>query len=299
MIKPNFFIVGAPKCGTTSMDFYLSQHPEIFMAPLKEMHYFAPDMIPPGEQWQETDYLGQFAKAGDARVVGESSVFYMYSEDAARNINDFDPESKILIMLRDPVEVIESHHSQIVYEGYEKEEDINAAVSMEAERKKAMAGTEQYFRERVLYYRELVAFSTQIERFFSVFGSDRIHIIYFDEFRKDVLGEYRKTLDFLGVDPDVVPSLEVQNANKVIRSARLRDFLRNTPEWVTSASRILLPSQDLRYRIKERIKEMNTRYVGRQGLSPELRRDLRRELAPEVERLGRLLNRDLSVWRAN
>ena len=87
---PNFFIVGAPKCATTSMDHYLGQHPDIFMCPSKETHYFADDLYPRGTKCSWTRYSGFFADAKNEAIVGESSVFYMLSQTAAQAIRDFE-----------------------------------------------------------------------------------------------------------------------------------------------------------------------------------------------------------------
>ena len=89
------------------MDYYLAQHPEIFMAPAKESHYFAPDISTPEERWSEDKYFSMFAEARDELYVGESSVFYMMSEAAAERIRAFCPEARILIFLRNPIDFIE------------------------------------------------------------------------------------------------------------------------------------------------------------------------------------------------
>ena len=294
--RPNFFIVGAPKCGTTSMDEYLAQHPQIHMAAAKEMHYFAPDIAPENEIPDDATYFGMFADAADTPVRGESSVFYMLSHVAAERIAAFDPTARILVMLRDPVEVIASHHSQIVFEGYEPVKDLATAVGMETERRaNAQSGPIQG-RQRVQFYREVVGFSEQIERFLAVFPRDQVYICLFDDLRRDTAATYRNILTFLGVDPEFRPDFAVHNANKVIRFPALRTLLRESPDWVTQASRIAIPSQSARDAIKARLRRLNTRFVSRPDWDPALKRQLREELRPEVQRLSELLERDLRAW---
>jgi len=295
---PNFFIVGAPKCATTSMDDYLAQHPEIFMYPLKEPHYFAEDLYWEQKRDWDAKYWRTFGEAGDEPVVGESSVFYMLSETAAAAIHAHQPRAKILVMLRNPVDVIASHHSQIVYEALEPEADLERALALEARRKAEAAGRRTTFRDRVLHYRDVVAFAEQIERFLERFPREQVHVVFFDDLRRDPAGTYRDVLAFLGVDTGFVPRFEVQNANKRARSGWVTDFLRYTPDWVSAASRMVLPKREWRKGVRQAIKRANTRFVPRPPMSDALRARLTEELAPEVERLGRLLGRDLSDWSA-
>ena len=87
MTLPNFFIVGAPKCGTTALHAYLSQHPDVFMSDPKEPHYFGSDLdFRYRRRPSDAQYRSYFAGAGDRRRIGEASVWYLYSECAADEI---------------------------------------------------------------------------------------------------------------------------------------------------------------------------------------------------------------------
>lgn len=140
MRKPDFFIVGAPKSGTTAMHEYLGQHPDIFMPKVKESHHFATDLLPPNRPnsyYRSIDnYLAIFKGARNEKIVGESSVFYLYSKTAAKNIYEFNKDSKILIMVRNPTEWLESYHSQLVYNGDEDILDLCEALKAEEEQKR-------------------------------------------------------------------------------------------------------------------------------------------------------------------
>src|SRR5262249_53369576 len=120
MNKPNFFIVGAPRCATTSMYTYLKQHPQIHLSLLKEPLFFATDLtIQPLAVTDEASYLGLFADAGDARRIGEGSVFYLLSKRAAEEIKRFSPRAKIIIMLRNPIDMMHSLHALYLRTGNE------------------------------------------------------------------------------------------------------------------------------------------------------------------------------------
>ena len=122
MRKPNLFIVGAPKSGTTALYEYLKVHPEIFMSAYKEPHYFGSDLRGPRmEQFRGNDrkYLSLFAAATNEKWVGEASIWYLYSQRAAQEIKAYDPNAAIIIMLRNPLEMGYSMFYQSSYTGNE------------------------------------------------------------------------------------------------------------------------------------------------------------------------------------
>ena len=104
------------------MNDYLARHPAVFMAP-KEIHYFGSDLKVKRRN-TEAEYLQFFKEAGTEKIIGEASVWYLFSKNAAKEINDFSPGSKILIMLRNPVHLLYSIHSQHLYDGNEVETDF-------------------------------------------------------------------------------------------------------------------------------------------------------------------------------
>ena len=111
VVKPNFFLVGAPRCGTTSMYAYLRSHPQIFMPETaKEPHYFAPEeSLWYGKRIDDLEtYLALFTGARDAVRIGEASTHYLASPSAANSIYAFNPQARILIMLRSPVDLLYS-----------------------------------------------------------------------------------------------------------------------------------------------------------------------------------------------
>lgn len=296
---PNFFIVGAPKCATTAMDSYLAAHPEIFMAEAKESHYFADDLYPPNIGCPRERYFGFFDSVTNEKVIGESSVFYMLSKTAAKRIHTHQPDAKILFMLRDPIDVIVSHHSQIVFEGIETEKDFSKALALEDKRRAEHDKGPITYRERVLHYHDIVRFSEQIERFMAVFPPEQLHFIFYDDIKKDLPGTYASVLKFLGVDDSFQPEFTIKNANKELRSKRFGAFLRETPNWVTALSRILLPTEELRYKARMKLKRLNTSFKPRPPLPAAVRYKLAQDLKPEVSRLSALLDRDMSHWCAS
>ena len=125
MKRPNFFIVGAPKCGTTALYQYLNEHPQIYMSDIKEPAYFRQR----SNFKTEADYLALFAGARDEIRLGEATPSYLRSPEATEAIYRFDPDAKIIIMLRDPVSLMMSTYSQDRVMGREKSPTFAEALA--------------------------------------------------------------------------------------------------------------------------------------------------------------------------
>lgn len=301
MVKPDFFIVGAPKCGTTAMCRYLDMHPEIFLSPIKELCYFAKDLNLKRQAQNLEEYLGFFAE-GEGYFCGEGTPLYLYSKTAAQEIHAFNPEAKIIIMLREPVSLMYSYYSQHLYDGSSEDiQDFKEALDAEPERKLGKRIPLKCRYPEKLFYRELVKFSEQIERYFDAFGREGVHIIIFDDFKSDLAKVYRETLEFLGVNPNFEIEFNAINSNKKVRSVFLQQFLKYPPSRLLEIGKFFVPlprsvRRALLERVKQTLKGFNTEYKPRPPLDAELRRHLQQELAPEVEKLSALLGRDLTYW---
>ncbi len=282
------------------MNSYLAQHPDIFMAG-KETNYFSRELFRDktsrAAKLRETSeyYESLFADAQDEAIVGEGSVFYMCSKLAAARIRDYAPDARILIHIRNPVDFIPSHHSQLVYERYEDIADVAAAYDAEDDRRVGRRVPEFCPLHTILNYREMASFSEQIRRYFDIFGRERVLINVFDDMKSDPYRVYRRTLAFLGVDASFQPTFGVVNANKRSRIGPLVGVLREPPDWVSAASR-LVGGPQTRQRLKQMLKRWNTVYEPRAPLDPAFVERLRNDLKPEVERLSALLGRDLTHW---
>lgn len=290
MRKPNFFIVGAPKCGTTAMNDYLAKHPDIFIPEIKEVHFFGRDLeITKGALRDEAAYLELFDGVNEP-VAGEASVWYLYSRTAAKEIHAFNPDAKIIVMLRNPPDMLYSQHSQFLYNGNEDIEDFREALAAEPERKAGRRIPASAHLVDGLFYSETVKYAEQLGRYFDTFGRENVHVILYDDFRADLGGTYRGVLKFLGVREDFTPEFAVINPNKRARSKFLRDFVQEPPESIKRLSRVFFP-RSLRQRVMKGLDRANIRYEARQPLDPELRRELEHRFAPEVEKLEALLGR--------
>ncbi len=230
MKKPNFFIIGAPKCGTTALFQYLSEHPNVFACEPKEPHYFATDI--PGMRTINTEkaYFDLFKDSTEKHLaIGDASVFYMYSKEAVSQIKELEPKAKLIVMLRNPVELVHSMHSQVVYSRDEHELDFEKAWDLIPLRKRGEALGKLTRDPKTLFYDEIGKLGEQLERVFSIFPKEQVMVIFFDDFKKDTAGIYKKTLDFLGL-PFYQANLDPVNQNKKQRLQWLANFTERPPE---------------------------------------------------------------------
>jgi len=284
--KPNLFIVGAPRCGTTTLWSHLKEHPEIFMSREKELYFFDSDLWARPE-WAPTleQYLDNFASAGDRqKVIGEATPSYLRSKRAPSEIKSFSPDARIIIMLRNPLDVMYSLHAQALRYGTEPIRSFELAL--EADKKREG-------RELVGYW-NFTDFPDQVKRYFNLFGRERVRIIIFDDLQKDLSAVCQGTLHFLDVSPYVAPISGARNANLDVRIAGLQRVLARPPRLFKIISRVL-PSQ-LRIDISRSLSGWNLVERPRPTMHHELKRRLQREFEPKIQELSNLLNRDLSVW---
>jgi|MudIll2142460700_1097286.scaffolds.fasta_scaffold131688_3 hypothetical protein len=158
---PGFFIVGAPKCGTTAICDFLNQHPSLYIPEIKEPNFFGADLTGIKSAKNVTEYL-EFFTHGQGRLCGEGSTGYLFSECAAKDYHEFNPSAKIIIMLRNPVDLMYSLHSQLLYNGYEEILDFGEALSMEQYRRKKLNIPAECRRPEALLYTEVVKFHDQV-----------------------------------------------------------------------------------------------------------------------------------------
>jgi hypothetical protein len=298
-VKPNFFIVGAPKCGTTALYEYLRPHPNIFMPEIKEPHFFARDLGTYPRIKTLEEYTGIFAGSSTQHLgVGEASVYYLRSATAIANIREFNPDARIIAMFRNPVEMVHALHSQLLYVAEESESDFEAAWRLQERRSRGVdlpPGSRGPF---LVQYAEVARFGTQTQRLLSIFPPAQVKLILYDDFTASPQTVYGEVVEFLGLPPDDRAEFPRINENKRARLAWLRDFYRKPPPVLHSAFRSLKRAVGAEgiSAVKNRIVDLNTVKERRRPLSPAFRGELVAAFRDEVALLSRLLNRDLSHW---
>jgi hypothetical protein len=295
MRTPDFFIAGAPKCGTTAMHRYLKEHPDVFMSE-KELHFFGSDLVFASTRLKREDYLGYFVSAAGEKRVGEAAVWYLYSKRAADEIREFCPAARVIIMLRNPVDAMYSLYCQRVYNGNENLESFEMALAAEYNRKRGLSLPPNPSNLMGCFYRQAVKFTRQVQRYFLNFGRENVHVIIFDDLQKDVAAVYKDCCEFLGVDRRFQPDFPVVNARQRARSALLRDLLHHPPRSFHWLARALMLRRNRHGGYKGWLKRLNTSHARTAPMKPELRRRLQEEFRGEVQLLSNLLGRDLTYW---
>jgi hypothetical protein len=296
--RPDFFIVGAPKCGTTALARWLGQHPRIFMPVHKEPYYFGDDLTHRHGRMPRSEYAALFAPARPDQLAGEGSTWYLWSSSAAREIRSARPEGRIIIMLRNPADMMVSLHSEMVWEADEDELDAEAAIDLDATRGLGRSLPAGVGRPETVRYRSAADFAPQVERYLEAFPREQIHVIVFDDLVADASAVYADTVCFLGLEPQPDVNLDRWNSNKVLRSHRFQRLLL-APPWPLSAAMPTFRRSTLLHRLRGRLLELNSREQARPPMDAAFRRRLGREMRPMIERLATLIDRDLSAWKTD
>ncbi len=296
MKKPNFFIIGAPKCGTTSLVSWLAEHPNIYISPWKEPRYFDRDLKTRARiSWEA--YLALFEKASEEHIaVGEATVWYLYSVEAVPNIERALGGSRYIVMIRNPVEMAYALHAEWLLNGAETIKDFRKAWEMSPVRREGKGLRSLFISEpRLLDYQKVCSLGEQLERLYTIVPRERVLVLVLDDLRKDARAEYLRVLDFLGVPDDGRTDFAPRNPSKKVRSHFLQKFIivamkteRVFKNWVHRAPTV---SQ-----IWWKINAWNKIPQRRPPLSPEMRQVLVSYFAQDVQKLSELLSRDFSEW---
>jgi hypothetical protein len=291
MIKPNFFILGAPKCGTTSFAAWLEEHPRIYMSPTKEPHYFNTDHKRYLNSLEGYERL--FAGATENHLaVGEASVWYLYSTAAVPNILAYNPAAKFIVILRNPIDMAPSLHEELVFTGREDVADFAGAWELQEQRRRGENLPRMVVEPKLVQYRDLCSLGQQVERLLDLVPRERVKVILLEDVAKDPAAVYRDVLRFLGVPDDGRAEFTVLNQAKTRRWPGLLMVA-----WlVTSLKKFL--GIERGFGLWTRIDAKNRVERPRAAVTPQMRQTLRNAFAADIALLQRLIGRDLSRWLA-
>jgi len=301
MTKPNLFIVGAPKCGTTALSEYLREHPNVFMCEPKEPFYFATD-FPRYESIiakTEEEYLALFEGVTESEyVVGEASVIYLYSKEAIQNIMNFSSNAKIIVMLRNPVELVYSMHSQLLYSSDEDEADFEKAWNLIEQRKKGNNIPEKCRDRKMIFYDEIAKQGEQLERLLNIFKKENVKVIFSEDFFNNTEKVYQDVLGFLGLENDNRKSFPRINQNKHHKFRWLGQFTQRPPHKLINFILKIKNTLGIKQlRILDVLRKINLIKVERKSLSNEFKRLIIKSYYNDILKLSELTGRNLESWR--
>jgi len=304
---PDFFVVGAPRCGTTSLCRFFAKNPQICFSRPKEPHYFAQLRAMPSPDEVQRDYIERYFGHRHAghRAAGEGSVSYLYAPEAIERIRHFNPDARFIAMVRNPMSMLPSYHLKMRFLLQEDEETFAAAWRLQEARARGERVPGHCLDARALMYGEVAKYGAHIERLIQAAGRERAHVVVFDDFVADQLAAYRRVLEFLGVDYDGRTVFKRRYESRMYRYRWLQRlfFL----PVVRGGARI-----DTAHRVKRKYKKTgakkaswitrltawNTVSAAPAPLTPEMRATVADYLRADNALLSRLLGRDLSHWLA-
>lgn len=303
---PDFFVVGAPRCGTTALCRYLASNPQVCFSRPKEPHYFAINSDVSSAERIRRNYVDRFfAHRNSAhRVAGEGSVSYLYLPGVIERILQFNPDARFIAMVRSPLTMLPSYHLRMRYLLQEDEVDFARAWNLQEARARGEHLPKRCLDPRLLMYGEVTRFGRQIESLFQLVGRERAHVIVFEDFVADTLAEYRKVLDFLQVDYDGQVQFARRYQSQMYRYRWLQNLI-FAP--VALGGKMVLSLQRRKRKYKpdgsskkrdwvKRLTDFNKVPTQPQPLSARMRSLVSAHLRSDVELLSRLLQRDLGFW---
>jgi len=285
---PDFLIIGAPKCGTTSLFHYLGQHPKVYTSPEKEPHFYS-YMGEERPHWgteSVEEYTALFEEAGPEQLCVEASTWYLYSNTAAQQIRQYAPNTKCIALLRQPVDRAYSSWSFRVQQGWESLSFEEAIAAEETRIENGEPWDVHYLRAGL--------YAEQVRRFYDQLGRDQVRVFLFDDFQNDSDTIVREVLSFLELEPVGASDTDtVHNPTRLPRSETL-----NHLQKVSSLRRIardMLP-ESVRSVLRRKLQQWNEK--PRPPLDPEVRENLTERVWSDVEELESVLDTDLSRWAA-
>lgn len=302
---PDFFVVGAPRSGTTSLCRYLASNPQICFSRPKEPHYFAQVEGLPSPAQLQRDYIDPYFghRTEACRVAGEGSVSYLFLPGVIERILHFNPDTRFIALVRNPLDLLPSYHLRMCYLLQEDQEEFERAWELEETRKNGQNLPRHCLDSRLLMYSEVGSLGRQTERLFRLAGPEHAHIIVFDDFISDPRAAYRDVLDFLRVDYDGRTSFEHSYESRIYRYRWLQQvfFLPaahsgKALDTLQRRKRKYNPDGSKKKDWIKRISDWNKVSAKPKALSAGMRDLLREEFRSDVELLSRLLGKDLGHW---
>lgn len=305
---PDFFVVGAPRSGTTSLCHYLARNPQIGFSRPKETHYFTRLANDPSEAELRRDYLDRYFRhcTADCRAIGEGSVSYLYLPEAIERIQRFNPNARFIVLVRDPFAMLPSYHQRMRYLLQENEADFAQAWALQQARARGENIPKHCLDTRLLHYSEVAKFGAQVQRLFTLAGRERTHVIVFDDLMADPLGVYRRALEFLQVDYDGQTHFERKYPSRMYRYRWLQQLLYlpaaiqggKVIDTLQRSRRHYKQDGSKRRSLISRMAGWNTITEAPPPLTPQMAAVVHETLQSDVLLLSQLLDRDLSFWLA-
>lgn len=291
-IIPNTYIIGAPKCGTTSLASWLAAHPDVFMSNPKEPYFFCrPSLQIEGIHTLEK-YSALFENANGKSVVAEASTATLYDETALPLVKQAAPDARLIVMLRDPVDMVLSWHAESVRQ---MREDLLSPVEAWraiGDRRNGRRILSKCPDPIMLDYFHMGSLGTQLERVFSLYPRNQVHVAFLDDFIAAPRKAWCSLLEFLGLDDDGRESFPAENRGYLPKHLAAYRAIRLN----TSRLKKLLGIKRSTGLVAQLTSSMGVAY-SKHSLPAEFLSELRSAFEPELQKLEQSTGRDLTCWR--
>ena len=294
----DFCIVGAPKCGTTALATYLAEHPGVNFSVLKEPYYYADDLPSIrsrlGIETRE-NYVSQFRSRQG--IKGEGSTLYLFSQTAIKRLVDENPKVRIILMLRNPCEVVRSFYQQMLKYEFEDAPSLAIAWQRQHNRREGIDLPVRCVEPALLQYGAIASFGSQLERLFSHVDQSRVLVRFHSQMKRDVGGLYQDVLRFLCLPDCGRTEFPRINVAASPRSRTVGRIMRHpSVSKLRQSVKSLMPP-----RLASRIGKLQSRILFR-ALPPstvdkDLDSEMRAYFADDISLAEQLLGCDLSDWR--
>lgn len=293
MNKPDFFIIGAPKCGTTTLYHWLQGHEGIFKPESKEPHYFAQNLSDRYCRFRtEEEYLKIFSGKSSEQICGEASVLYCFFPDSIKKILEFNPKAKFIYMVRNPIAMAISYHGQLLVNLEENVKDFEKAWALQSDRKnnKNIPTTAQD--PYLLQYKEICALGNHMQKILDIVPENQRLFVVLEDLATNPQKIYKNILEFLGVKDDGRTGFSKSNEAAGIQFRFLEKLRSNQSlpvKFLKSLVKIFLP--------KDMLDNINRTQRKKPSLSWDFQRELLNAFEKDIEIIEKTLNRNLSHWR--
>lgn len=289
--KPDFILVGAPKCGTATVCDWLAQHPDVFVMEPREPNFFGSDLQMQRHFDSSDDYRRQFDEHA-GKICGEGTTWYLYSERAAQEIFTFNPQVKILMILRNPVELVHSLHHYRLFYGNESERNLATVLDRERNALRRWSDSGE-LKDVLQIYLDVARYSAGVARYLEQFGPDQVKILFFEDLKSRPEQLIHEVFAFLGVS-DFQPDLRRKNEARAHRSQTLGKLLLRPGERFGFLTRRF--PLEWRRRVGAALRRANTLKAANPALPPELAERIAAEVRDDVVRLELLIGCKLAGW---
>ncbi|MBE9063153.1 sulfotransferase domain-containing protein [cf. Phormidesmis sp. LEGE 11477] len=295
MVQPNFLIIGAAKAGTSSLYHYLNEHPQIYMSPVKEPRFFAPELYTDylkdpyrsgAKEHRSTpmsleEYLALFEDVSNETAIGEASTEYLYVPKTPERIKERLPDVRLIAVLRDPAERAYSAFCYQVRDGCEQL-TFEEALAQEEHRRLEKKRWPGWHYERVGFYHE------QVKRYFDLFDKKQIKIYLYKDLQADSGAVVKDACRFLNVEDTFTPDLTRRNVSAIPKNMALQNLLIKDNPLKT------LVKPFIPIGLRKSIRSQNLKK--KPALSPEIRQKLVADYREDILKLQDLIQKDLSHW---